>query len=94
MQAEIVVSNLLCLTKGGPAKDKYVPHFFENTLNLTLGKVITLFLLFYRSSRLTVLQEHAVMWMQKGDYEWIKETKGPDEDLNARQTRWQLNAKL
>ena len=40
------------------------------------------------------MQEHAVMWMQKGDYEWIKETKGPDEDLNARQTRWQLNAKI
>ncbi|RBR15622.1 uncharacterized protein FIESC28_07263 [Fusarium coffeatum] len=76
MQAEVVISNLLQLMKGGTAKDKYVPHFFENTLNLTLGK------------------EHAVMWMQKGDYEWIKETKGPDEDLNARQTRWQLNAKI
>ncbi|KAH7183587.1 uncharacterized protein B0J16DRAFT_290217 [Fusarium flagelliforme] len=76
MQAEIVITNLLQLMKGGSAKKKYVPHFFENTLNLTLGK------------------EYAVMWMQKGDYEWIKETKGPDEDLNAKQTRWQLNAKM
>jgi hypothetical protein len=33
------------------------------------------------------------MWVQKGDYEWMKETKGADEDLNVRQTRWRLNAK-
>ena len=39
MQAEIIVSNLVQLMKERPAKDKYVPHFFENTLNLTLGKV-------------------------------------------------------
>ncbi|KAJ4138745.1 hypothetical protein NW768_002617 [Fusarium equiseti] len=76
MQAEIVIKNLLQLMKGTSANNKYVPHFFENTLNLTLGK------------------GKAVLWMLKGDYEWIKETKGPDEDLNARQTRWQLNAKI
>lgn len=39
MQSDIVVNNLLRLIKGGPAEDKYVPHFFENTLKLTLGKV-------------------------------------------------------
>lgn len=33
------------------------------------------------------------MWMQKGDYEWLKKTKGVDEDVNVKQTRWQLNAK-
>lgn len=39
MQIDIVVNNLLRLIKGSPAEVKYVPHFFENTLKLTLGKV-------------------------------------------------------
>ncbi|KAL4728108.1 hypothetical protein ACLX1H_004842 [Fusarium chlamydosporum] len=38
MQAEIVIKNLVQLIKDGTANVKYVPHFFENTLSLTLGK--------------------------------------------------------
>ncbi|RGP63902.1 hypothetical protein FSPOR_8229 [Fusarium sporotrichioides] len=75
MQGDIVVKNLLQLINGGSAGVKYVPHFFENTLKLTLGK------------------RYSVLWAQKGDYEWIKESKGEDEDLNVKQTRRQLNAK-
>ncbi|GKU08970.1 unnamed protein product [Fusarium langsethiae] len=75
MQGDIVVKNLLQLINGGSAGVEYVPHFFENTLKLTLGK------------------RYSVLWAQKGDYEWIKESKGEDEDLNVKQTRRQLNAK-
>ncbi|KAK6703591.1 hypothetical protein SNK04_013519 [Fusarium graminearum] len=75
MQIDIVVNNLLRLIKGSPAEVKYVPHFFENTLKLTLGKRLS------------------VMWAQKGDYEWMIESKKEDEDLNVKQTRRQLNAK-
>jgi NADH dehydrogenase FAD-containing subunit len=39
MQGDVVVNNLLRLIKGQSAEEKYVPHFFENTLKLTLGKV-------------------------------------------------------
>ncbi|KAF4442953.1 hypothetical protein F53441_11597 [Fusarium austroafricanum] len=75
MQAEIVVKNILRLIKGDLAKDNYTPHYFENTLLLTLGK------------------DASVMYVQKGDYEWVKVMKGSDEDLNAGRMRWQLNAK-
>ncbi|KAL6915109.1 hypothetical protein ACHAPO_010290 [Fusarium lateritium] len=75
MQSDVVVNNLLRLIKGQPAEARYVPHFFENTLKLTLGK------------RLSVL------WAQKGDYEWMKESTAEDEDVNVKQTRRQLNAK-
>ncbi|RGP77708.1 hypothetical protein FLONG3_4167 [Fusarium longipes] len=76
MQGEVVTNNLLRLMKGGPAVDRYVPHFIENTLNLTLGKGSTL------------------IWIRKGDYEWMMETRGADEDLNVGQTRRRLNAKV
>jgi NADH dehydrogenase FAD-containing subunit len=93
IQGEIVTKNLLRLMRGGPAVDKYVPHFIENTLNLTLGKVCAPVKLLCAILCLTRCQGSAVMWVQKGDYEWMKETKGADEDLNVRQTRWRLNAK-
>jgi hypothetical protein len=33
------------------------------------------------------------MYMQKGDYEWLREMKKTDADLNVGKMRWQLNAK-
>jgi hypothetical protein len=34
-----------------------------------------------------------VVYIQKGDFELVKATKGPDEDLDVGKMRWQLNAK-
>ncbi|KAM0548743.1 hypothetical protein ACHAPJ_009739 [Fusarium lateritium] len=42
---------------------------------------------------LTLGKHAGVMYMQKGDFEWLKETKGMDEDVNVGQMRWQLHAK-
>ncbi|KAM0354869.1 hypothetical protein ACHAPU_000705 [Fusarium lateritium] len=75
MQAEIAVQNILRLIKTGSANKKYVPHWFENTLQLTLGK------------------KSSVMYVQKGDYEFLKETKGAEEDVGVHKMRWHLNAK-
>ncbi|KAF5667181.1 apoptosis-inducing factor [Fusarium heterosporum] len=75
MQAEIAVQNILQLIKGGSASKKYVPHWFENTLQLTLGKKLS------------------IMYVQKGDYEFLKETKGADEDVGVQKMKWHLNTK-
>ncbi|KAF4964254.1 hypothetical protein FSARC_7808 [Fusarium sarcochroum] len=42
---------------------------------------------------LTLGKHAGVMYMQRGEFEWLKETKGMDEDVNVKQMRWQLNAK-
>lgn len=39
IQVEVAVQNILSLIKDKSAKGVYVPHYFENTLQLTLGTV-------------------------------------------------------
>ncbi|KAF5025505.1 hypothetical protein F66182_2410 [Fusarium sp. NRRL 66182] len=41
---------------------------------------------------LTLGKSAGVVYLKKGDLEWLKETKGGDEDVNVGQMRWQLNA--
>ncbi|KAM0258864.1 hypothetical protein ACHAPA_011066 [Fusarium lateritium] len=43
--------------------------------------------------QLTLGTKAGVMYIRKGDYEWLKEMKKTDEDLNVGKMRWQLNAK-
>ncbi|WZH46776.1 Apoptosis-inducing factor [Fusarium acuminatum] len=75
IQVEVAVRNILSLIKDKSAKEAYVPQYFENTLQLTLGTKL------------------GVMYLQKGDYEWLKEMNKTDADLNVGKMRWQLNAK-
>ncbi|KAI7767482.1 hypothetical protein LZL87_010810 [Fusarium oxysporum] len=42
---------------------------------------------------LTLGTHTAVVYIQKGDFELVKATKGPDADLDVGKMRWQLNAK-
>jgi hypothetical protein len=39
MQVEVAVQNILSLIKDKSANEVYVPQYFENTLQLTLGTV-------------------------------------------------------
>ncbi|KAF9773107.1 hypothetical protein IL306_009150 [Fusarium sp. DS 682] len=42
---------------------------------------------------LTLGKDEAIGYVQRGDFEWLKKTKGPDEDLDVGKMKWQLGAK-